>query len=640
MNDFYIQSNCIFDYWSFTIISMTVDYKKIFLFIVVFLLVELNPMLVQAQIDSTQKASIENFVLKRKGVFGKLAKNILVDTNAVIASIPTYVYYAPFNNKTIRKIQFTHIEFGKSIKDTTPEFKNFFIHLANSMHINSKEWVIRNQLFFNEGDLLNPYLLADNEKHLRDLPYIQDVRFNIKVDKNDPNVVDIEVLTKDVFAFGASFNMHGLDRYTLAVDNQNIGGWGDELLLQGNFDYERVHPMRWAGRFVKRNIGGTFIDAYANYNEFVRSIEGGRREEIHTSLSLERPLVNANLKWVYAAEWMRQKNLNDEYRLDTFFNKRLKYDRENIDFFFARNFKIDKDEKLMEDRYRLLAGLRVYSRYFLSVPDTFSTIYNYQFHNERAVLLGGSLYKQEFVKSNYIYGFGRSEDVPTGVDFQLNLGRVNKYSTNRWYGGLGFRLREYLPTESYIDYTIKLGGFLNKRKFEDLALLFNLDAFSKLRPMGDRWKYRVFSSLGFTAQKNVVLNEPLWLESEFGLPELYNQRTIFGNARTTAKIESVFYSPINFVNFKLAPFSFVRMSLLNPYNRSFWHNDLYTSVGGGVRLRNESLIFGTLEFKFFYFPEPNFRNEHWRFEFKSNIRFKYNQRIIKRPEIFRLNQAN
>lgn len=596
--------------------------------------------LLYAQKDTTQKASIENFVLKRKGLFGKIVRNILVDTNAVENTVPTFVYYSPYNNRIIRKIEFTHIEFGQSIRDTTAKFKNFFIQLANSLHINSKEWVIRNQLFFEEGEALNPFLLADNEKHLRDLPYIQDVRFIIKPVPGEDNMVDIEVLTKDIFALGGSFYMHGLDKFTLSADNQNIGGWGDELLLQANFDYDRSHPLLFGSRFVKRNIAGTFIDGYAQYSEFNRAIDGGRREETQTALRLERPLVNVNLKWIYSAEWKRQKNLFDEYRLDTVFSKTLQYDKETWDVFVARNFKIDKDVSLRDDRYRLIAGIRAYNQYFLSIPDSSKTLYDYRFHNEKGVLVGGSLYKQEFVKTNYVYGFGRSEDVPTGIDIQLNLGKVNKYHIDRWYGGIGFRYRNYLPSDTYIDYTLKLGSYRNSRRFEDIAMLMNFDAFSNLRNIGSKWKYRIFSSFGFTAQKNVLLNEPLWLESEFGLPELYNQRTIFGNARTTVKVESVFYSPLNFVNFKLAPFSFARMSLLNPYHRSFWHNELYSSIGGGLRMRNESLIFGTLEFKFFYFPEPNFKNEHWRFEFKSNIRFKYNQRVIKRPEIFRLNDSN
>lgn len=595
---------------------------------------------VSAQVDTSQKTPIENFVLKRKGIFGKLARNLLVDTNKVISNIPTYVYYTPYNKKQIRHISFTHVAFGTSIKDTTAQFKNFFISLANSVHMNTKEWVIRNHLFFKSGDQLNPYLLADNEKHLRDLPFIQDVRFVVELVPGEEDLVDIEVLTKDVFAFGGSLNMHGLDKYTLEAENENIGGWGDELALRANFDYDRTHPLRWGAAFVKRNIAGSFIDFYSSYSEFVRAIEGGQREEINTSLRLERPLVNANLKWVYALEWIRQKNLNDEYRLDTAFTKRLKYDKENWDVFAARNFKIDDDENLLNDRYRLLAGVRFFNRYFFAIPDSFNLKYSYQFHNEKALLLGASLYKQEFVKTNYVYGFGRSEDVPTGIDFQLNAGRVKKYDRDRWYAGIGFRFREFVPSEAYVDYTMKLGGYLNGRRWEDLAILTNLDAFSKLRNIGSRWKYRLFSSFGFTAQHKPILNEPLWLESEFGLPELNNRRTIYGNARTTIKVESVFYSPLNFVNFKLAPFSFARISFLNKENKSFWDVDRYSSIGGGLRLRNESLIFGTLEVKFFYFPEGNYRNEHWRFEFKSNIRFKYNQPIIKRPEIFRLNDSN
>ncbi|MGZ5221164.1 MAG: hypothetical protein ACXWC7_13840, partial [Chitinophagaceae bacterium] len=63
----------------------------------------------------------------------------------------------------------------------------------------------------------------------------------------------------------------------------------------------------------------------------------------------------------------------------------------------------------------------------------------------------------------------------------------------------------------------------------------------------------------------------------------------------------------------------------------------YSVLGGGVRIRNESLIFGTTEFKGMYFPRKNFRNESWRIEVNTKVRFKYNQEFIRRPEFVKVN---
>ncbi|HSC39137.1 MAG TPA: hypothetical protein VLD19_14745, partial [Chitinophagaceae bacterium] len=67
-------------------------------------------------------------------------------------------------------------------------------------------------------------------------------------------------------------------------------------------------------------------------------------------------------------------------------------------------------------------------------------------------------------------------------------------------------------------------------------------------------------------------------------------------------------------------------------------SNLYSTIGGGVRTRNESLIFGTMELRGWFFPRKDyFFHNSWRVEFSTNIRFKYNTQFIKRPELIVVN---
>ena len=67
--------------------------------------------------------------------------------------------------------------------------------------------VIRNNLFFREHEKIHPYLFADNERHLRDQVYIQDARILIDSIAGSPDSVDVIVITKDVFPFGANVDI-------------------------------------------------------------------------------------------------------------------------------------------------------------------------------------------------------------------------------------------------------------------------------------------------------------------------------------------------------------------------------------------------------------------------------------------------
>ncbi|MEI6185222.1 MAG: hypothetical protein WCP65_06800, partial [Bacteroidota bacterium] len=63
----------------------------------------------------------------------------------------------------------------------------------------------------------------------------------------------------------------------------------------------------------------------------------------------------------------------------------------------------------------------------------------------------------------------------------------------------------------------------------------------------------------------------------------------------------------------------------------------YTSMGGGVRSRNENLIFGTMEFKAAYYPRTTLNYNQWRITFNTELSYRYNSRYIKKPDFINVN---
>ena len=112
---------------------------------------------------------------------------------------------------------------------------------------------------------------------------------------------------------------------------------------------------------------------------------------------------------------------------------------------------------------------------------------------------------------------------------------------------------------------------------------------------------------------------------------------IGGSLRTSVKAESVFYSPWAFESFRFAPFVFGYTGLFTPYNTPINTSNIYTIVGGGLRTRNESLIFGTLELKGYYFLKKNINNENWRVDISTDINFKYNTQLVRKPDFIQVN---
>jgi hypothetical protein len=123
---------------------------------------------------------------------------------------------------------------------------------------------------------MNPLLIAYNEKWLRDLPFIQDARIVVSPVLNDSNTVDVYILTKDIFPFGASLQFKNINAYDASGTIENINDNGNAFTLYHNFDINRTNKSGWGAGYFARNVLGSFLDLnvgantlennYANYD--------------------------------------------------------------------------------------------------------------------------------------------------------------------------------------------------------------------------------------------------------------------------------------------------------------------------------------------------------------------------------------
>ena len=256
----------------------------------------------------------------------------------------------------------------------------------------------------------------------------------------------------------------------------------------------------------------------------------------------------------------------------------------------------------------------------------------HQYVDRRGALASLNFFKQVFYKTNFIYGFGVSEDIPEGYSIAITGGYTNTQGVNRPYSGVDFQFTKFSKRGVYSNYTFRVGGYYDKNRFEDADLLFELEHITHLRRLGRAWRLRSFITTSITAQVNPSLNSPLYLNSIYGLPYFNSDVATYGDMRATVRGESVFFNTRKVVGFRFAPFVFADASVMKPLKMNLQHSDIFTALGGGIRSRNENLIFGTIELKGYYFPRHFADMKAWKIELNSNIRFKYRSVFIKRPD--------
>lgn len=539
--------------------------------------------------------------------------------------------YQSFTGLKIRNIDIKRIPFGASFADTTQVLENTLTHLANKLHHLTRIQVIKKNLFFGVYDTINPYLLADNERYLRDLSYLRDADFKIiRVAGTDS--ADVVVVTKDLFSLGGAVNSLGLDVSNVEVREDNIRGSGNAAVLYLSYDENRTKNLALGGELIRRNIDQTFITQTVGYQSYYNSVRAPRQEN-YFYYNLNKPLLNRYTKFTYELD-VSYHSTSNRYNTDSIYNSDFRYRYSQFEGWLGYNINGRKFSPADESKkLRLLSGVRVVSRNFNIIPEKYKKNYNWEYANLGAVLASFTFYRQNFFKTQFVYGFGINEDIPEGLLFTFTSGYTIKEDLSRPFIGVNFQQYGFIKNKNYLDYTLRFEGYLNKKRIEDINLLASINYFDQLKPINGKWKQRFFLSLSAARQINSVLNEPLFLNSSFGLAE-YGKDYRGGDIRISSRAESVFFSPWSLAAFRFAPLLSVNVTAFAPADSRI---SLFSSIGAGIRTRNESLIFGTIELKGNYFPNKNFYGDYLTVDLSTNVAFKYRRNFLEKPNFIQIN---
>jgi hypothetical protein len=576
------------------------------------------------------------FLAKKRGLLGKLGKSISASPPST-KPMKVVNPFLQYKGKIIRNIEFLPLGFDTNIYDTTLVKNNFGVRVANTFHKNTRKKILQNNLFFKEGDIIYPLLLADNERHLRGVPFLQDARIIIDEIPRSKDSVDILVITRDVFSIGGNIDVSSAKRGELELREENFQGSGTKISFAGLYDKERTPMYGMGGEIKGRNINGSFIDFSVGFRNFKDAYNSGRKEETTIYTRIEKPLVSAYVASTGAIEAAFNKTANNYQLTDSLYKSDYHYTYFNIDGWYAYSFggkNLSPSNK--ETRIRSFFALRGFHQKYYRIPDIFDGKADYRYVNMTGYLTSINIFKQNFYKTNFVYGFGIYEDVPDGFSVSLTSGWSNKNKRKRPYAGIDFLFTHYNKKGFYSTYTFRTGGNFYKKRFEDYELLFNVDHFTKLNRLNAKWFNRNFFGFGFTTQINPFINTPLFLNSVYGLP-YFSNGYITGDLRATGRAESVFYGISKILGFRFAPFVFTDASLIKPVKQNFNKTDLYTALGGGIRSRNENLVFGTMELRGYYFPRTNPGVKSWKIEFATGLRFRFFSQFIKKPDFVVLN---
>ena len=529
--------------------------------------------------------------------------------------------FIPYQGKRINKIIIDVIPpFKPNFLDTLQKTRIWFEKTANKLHNTSSRNHIKKLLYLNEGDTLDAYNTAENERLIRSLSYVKDAQFIVIPVMGSSDLVDLYLLVKDQFSWGFDIDIGSLTSTSVELYNRNLYGRGHEI--RSGFEYNSSKSKTWGyiASYKIQNIKNSHISTGLTFsNNYKKSLI-----ELTVKKQFESYMTR-HAGGLTLSRTMHSKKISSN---DPILNE------EPLDFnyasvWFGKSYKLRSKKKLAKTQ--LFSTLGYSSINFFERPDV-DADKNKFFHNNRLYLASLTLNQTQYFKSNLIYNFGRTEDIPYGYLMQLTAGLEDREFSYRKYLAFEYqRATHFYKSKAYFFTKFAIGGYFNKNYYEQGNLIIQNKYISRLRTSG-RYRYRNFIELNYNLGIRRFPEEFITLNTPEGIRGFSSLEAI-GTQRLTLKLENITFTPFMAAGFRFALFNFVDVGTIGSNQQNPFKNKTYYGIGMGIRLNNENLVFKTIELRFALYPKAPSDFSSPQYGISGEDRPKFSNFNVDRPKV-------
>ncbi len=499
-------------------------------------------------------------------------------------------YLNNYKGKTIKTIQIKALDiFGPSFTDTTKKAKSKFEKVANTLHTKTNLKIINKNLLFTVGDTLNPEVLYENERIIRLLPFIKDVRIIVANDTVNQEFVEVIVLTKDVFSLGVSGYANGLSSAALEVYNRNILGVGHEISAKMIGHLHREPYLGVETSYTINNINGNFVNISAGF--------ANTHETEGFNFIIEKEFLRPSTQWAGGIKGLRFLRANSITEQDPIELEGSPLNLMLWDIWAGKSFQLNRD-KFSSSQF-VFTG-RVANQHFHERPEADSEDNQY-FSNSTFYLVGLSWSKRRYMRDQLIYSYGITEDIPEGYKNEIVFGYDANEFGDRFYTHLLLSNGNLLARRpGYLYASAAIGGYFNRFSFEQGIIQANINYISRLISAG-RKRLRLFSTLNYTLGIRRFELENLDLKKDAYIRG-FSSKEPQGKQRVSLNTEYVLFLRKELYKFNLALFTFADIGIIGSNNQVIFKGDYYGGFGVGLRLHNESLVLNSIQLRLSFYP--------------------------------------
>ena len=508
------------------------------------------------------------------------------------------------NFKIVRRINIRTLDaFGYSLRDSTQLPRNFWERAGNTLHVRTANSRVRQVLLFRPGRPLEPQALAESERLLRQTAEILDARVLVNERTTTRDSVDIDVLTTDVFSFTGGFELGGATAGVITAGDVNFLGLGHQL--SNRYRYGSDQPQSWSYEGSYLVPFRHFIYAEARYHNEYQYRSGGA--------SVRRDFYSVNTKYAgaFSVDFYNQGLVPPATPEGQPFDYQPRR-YSTVDGWLGRAFRLRSYDLGYENPGRLIVSGRVLRTDYRQRPAFDSSASAPQFRTSTLVLGTVGYSVRRYYKDRYLFGFGRTEDVPAGTLLSLTGGLDLSREIPRRYLAGRVAAAGYSSRTGYLYASAELGAFQRtggaaRGGWEQGQLNTETLYFTRLLHRGN-YQFRHSLDSRLVLGINRLSNERLYsgISGEQGLRGFRPAQSLLPTSRFVLNYETTMFTPLSFLGFRLAGVAFADAAWISerpgggsPFGR---RSVPYTGFGLGLRFRNEFTALRTFQVLLGFYP--------------------------------------
>lgn len=525
--------------------------------------------------------------------------------------------FLPFAGKRVVRIQVRNLDvFGTSIADTTQSPKSRLARSFNNLNFRTRATTVRRYLLFREGDPVDPFRMADSERILRNLGFIQDARIVVGERPGSGDSVNVLVIVKESWGLALSASPKEGNGLKTSLTEQNLLGLGHEVSgaltivpdLRPTFDAE----------YSVDNIRGYFVDGQVGYarSPWKRA----------TAFALSRDLVSSVLEYAGGLNLVRTSIVVADSLASAADNA-----SDLIDLWVGRSFHL-RPLKPGNDRGRvLLASARVLRRRFSERPAvTPSTMGEY--HNVNYVLGSIGLIQNRYYRTRLLYNFGRVDDVAYGFQSSVAYGLANEEFNRSAYASAALALGQRIRRVGYGVGELRIGGNHERGTIANGVIRLRTLYFSNLVHAGGH-QFRQFITAEYTTGLHRPADDSIDFNGDQGIRGVVYDHTLTGSKRLKLSFETVTFTPWKPQDVTFAFFTFADLDIIGSGQASLLSQEYYSGLGLGIRLHKESFGIGPVQLRFAWYPRLPIDHDSYTYTAFGEKRFRSIEFVGDKPDI-------